>query len=161
INPKTGEPFLRLAAPHQKHHYHPTSTGRSVYAHADMNDPAIYGWIGRTPQTPYLPEDADLLEVKEDGTDVLIGDVNFRRIERKRLREDNAKASQAGDPTIQYAIGDWIAVSHHGRGIMTAAIASEFLRRTGFVNRGLFDNGKIVRGEKQVLTLLEWKHDQA
>lgn len=136
-----------------------------------------------------------LREVKENGMDVLIGDVNFRRSpfeevlneeERKRLQGDNAN-KQAGDPTIQYAVGDWLAASHHGRGIMTAAIgllmtawgiprmgvrhvvahtfagnigSNRVFEKNGFVNRGLFDNGKMVRGEKKVMTLLEWKHDQ-
>jgi RimJ/RimL family protein N-acetyltransferase len=78
---------------------------------------------------------------------------------------------------------DWLAVSHHGRGIMTAAIgllmtawgiprmgvhhvvahtfvgnigSNRVFEKNGFVNRGLFDNGKTVRGEKKVMTLLEW-----
>ncbi|KAG2345753.1 hypothetical protein BDR05DRAFT_960015 [Suillus weaverae] len=136
-----------------------------------------------------------LREAKENGMDVLIGDVNFRRSpfeevlneeERKRLQGDNPN-KQAGDPTIQYAVGDWLAASHHGRGIMTAAIgllmtawgiprmgvrhvvahtfagnigSNRVFEKNGFVNRGLFDNGKMVRGEKKVMTLLEWKHDQ-
>ncbi|KAG2042697.1 acyl-CoA N-acyltransferase [Suillus americanus] len=233
INPKTGEPFLRLAAPYQNIIITPPRQGDQSVLIQHLNDPAIYGWIERPP-IPYLPEHADfwiqlvkgesddtleylrkgaedfpngplqfvgaspvryLREVKEDGTDVLIGDVNFKRspfeevldeVERKRLQEDNAK-KQAGDPTIQYAIGDWLAASHHGRGIMTAAIgllmtawgiprmgvrhvvahtfagnigSNRVFEKNGFVNRGLFDNGKIVRGEKKVMTLLEWKLDE-
>ncbi|KAG1812946.1 uncharacterized protein BJ212DRAFT_1276184 [Suillus subaureus] len=232
INPKTGEPFLRLAAPHKNIILTPPRQGDQSVLIQHMNDPAIYGWMKRLP-TPYLPEHADfwiqfvkeesdttleylrksaedfpngplqfvgaspvrhLREVKEDGTDVLIGDVNFRRspfeevldeVERKRLQEDNAK-KQAGDPTIQYAIGDWLAVTHHGRGIMTAAVgllmtawgiprmgvrhvvvhtfagnigSNRVFEKNGFVNRGPSNNGIIVRGEKKVLTLLDWKYD--
>jgi RimJ/RimL family protein N-acetyltransferase len=29
--------------------------------------------------------------------------------------------------------------------------------KNGFANKGLFDNGKMVRGERKILTLLEWK----
>jgi RimJ/RimL family protein N-acetyltransferase len=232
INPKTGEPFLRLAAPHQNIILTPPRQGDQSVLIQHMNDPAIYGWMAKLPR-PYLPEHADfwiqfvkgesdatleylrksaedfpdgplqfvgaspvchLREVKEDGTDVFIGDINVRRsqfaevldeVERKRLQEDNAK-KQAGDPTIQYGIGDWLAASHHGRGIMTAAIglfltawgiprmgvrhvvvhtfaenvgSNRVFEKNGFVNRGLFDNGLTVRGEKKILTLLEWKHD--
>ncbi|KAG2042695.1 hypothetical protein BDR03DRAFT_944009 [Suillus americanus] len=234
INPKTGEPFLRLPAPHQNIIITPPRQGDQSVLIQHLNDPAIYGWMQTLP-VPYLPEHADfwiqfvkgesdaaleclrksakdfpngplqlvgaspvghLREVKEDGTDVFIGDVNFGRspfeevldeVERKRLQEDNAK-KQAGDPTIQHTIGDWLAASHHGRGIMTAAVgllmtawgiprmgvrhvvvhtfagnigSNRVFEKNGFVNKGLFDNGKIVRGEKKILTLLEWKHDQA
>lgn len=151
INPKTGEPFLRLGAPHQNIILTPPRQGDQSVLIQHMNDPTIYEWI-EGPPTPYLPEHADfwiqfvkgesdatleylrksakdfpngplqfvdanpvryLREVKENGTDVLIGDVNFRRSpfeevldegERKRLQEDNAR-KQAGDPTIQYAVG--------------------------------------------------------
>ena len=153
-----------------------------------------------------------LREVKEDGTDVLIGDVRFGRgpfeevldeVERKQMEEENAR-KQAGDPTIQFVVGgkwfsahmtadiqialscglDWLAASHHGRGIMTAAVgllmsawaiprmgarhvvattfagnigSNRVFEKNGFVNRGSFDNGKVVRGKKKILTLLEWK----
>lgn len=257
INPQTGEPFLRLAAPHQNIIITPPRQGDQFVTIQHINDPAIYRWI-ENPPIPYLPEHADswiqsvkeesdvtleylrksaeefpdgplqfvdtcpvrhIREVKEDGTDVLLGDVNFRRspfeevldeVERKQMQEDNAK-KQAGDPTIVYAIGgtlvlwtydgclsadefimfsfeiDWLAASHHGRGIMTAAIgllmtawgiprmgvrhvvahtfagnigSNRVFEKNGFVNRGLFDNGKIARGEKKIMTLLEWKHEQ-
>ncbi|KAG2051047.1 hypothetical protein BDR06DRAFT_998361 [Suillus hirtellus] len=233
INPQTGEPFLRLAAPHQNIIITPPRQGDQSVTIQHMNDPAIYRWL-ENPPIPYLPEHADswiqsvkkesdvtleylrksaeefpdgplhfvdacpvrhIREVKEDGTDVLLGDVNFRRspfeevldeVKRKQMQEDNAK-KQAGDPTIVYAIGDWLAASHHGRGIMTAAIgllvtawgiprmgvrhvvahtfagnigSNRVFEKNGFVNRGLFDNGKIARGERKIMTLLEWKHEQ-
>ncbi|KAG2128608.1 hypothetical protein DEU56DRAFT_758422 [Suillus clintonianus] len=234
VNPKTGEPFLRLPAPHQNIIITPPRQGDQSVLTQHMNDPAIYEWI-EGPPVPYLPEHADfwiqlvkdesdaaleylrkndeyfqngplqfvdvspvrhLREVKENGADVLIGDVNFRRspfeeildeVERKRLQRENAD-KQTGDSTIQYAVGDWLAASHHGKGIMTAAIgllmsawaiprmgachvvahtfagnigSNRVFEKNGFANRGLFDNGKTVRGEKKVLNLLEWKRDQA
>ncbi|KAG2128609.1 hypothetical protein DEU56DRAFT_915479 [Suillus clintonianus] len=233
VNPKTGEPFLRLPAPHQNIIITPPRQGDQSVLTQHMNDPAIYGWKV-SPPVPYLPEHADdriqlikeecdatleylrksqedfpngplqfvdvspvryLREVKENGEDVLLGEVSFKRspfeevldeVERKRLREENAK-KQAGDPTIQYAFGDWLATSHHGKGIMTAAVglllsawaiprmsarhvvahtfagnigSNRVFEKNGFVNRGLFDNGKTVRGERKKMTLLEWKHDQ-
>ncbi|KAG0709436.1 GNAT domain-containing protein [Suillus ampliporus] len=217
FNPKTGEPFLRLPAPHQNIILTPPREGDQAVLTHHMNDPAIYKWI-EGPPVPYLPEHAEfwvqlvkgqsdatlefvdvspvrhLREVKENGIDVLIGDLNLRRSpieevldeeDRKRLQEENEK-KQAGDPTIQYAVGDWLAVSHHGRGIMTAAIgllmsawaiprmgarhvvaytfagnigSNRVFEKNGFVNKGLFDNGKTARGEKKILTHLEWKQD--
>ncbi|KAG1812944.1 uncharacterized protein BJ212DRAFT_1518232 [Suillus subaureus] len=208
INPKTGEPFLRLPAPHQSIILTPPRQGRSEHAdfwiqfvkeESDATLEYLRKSAGDFPNGPLQFVGASpvrhIREVKEDGTDVLIGDVNFRRspfeevldeVERKRLQEDNAK-KQAGDPTIQYAIGDWLAASHHGRGIMTAAIgllmtawgiprmgvrhvvaytfagnigSNRVFEKNGFANRGLFDNGKTVRGEKKVMTLLEWKLDE-
>ncbi|OJA13094.1 hypothetical protein AZE42_09332 [Rhizopogon vesiculosus] len=168
VNPETGEPFLRLPAPHQSIIITPPREGDQSTLMQYFNDPAIFGWIDGSP-VPFLPEHADfwvpfvkgqsdaileylkkseeefpngplqfmddcpvrcLREVKENGTDVLIGDIAFRRgpfeevldgVERKQMQEENA-SKQAGDPTIQFAVGDWLATSHRGRGIMTAAL---------------------------------------
>jgi len=71
-----------------------------------------------------------LREVLPDGTDVFLGDVSVRRTsffhvideqEAARLTEEN-DARPVGDPEIVWAFGDYLAPSHHGRGIMTAAI---------------------------------------
>ncbi|KAJ6543559.1 GNAT domain-containing protein [Mycena vulgaris] len=69
-------------------------------------------------------------EVREDGTDVFIGDVGLARSrwsevldadERARLvAENNARA--AGDPAIVWHVGYYLAPSHHGRGLMTVAV---------------------------------------
>ncbi|KAG0709435.1 GNAT domain-containing protein [Suillus ampliporus] len=232
FNPKTGEPFLRLPAPHQNIILTPPREGDQAVLMHNMNDPAIHKWLERSP-VPYLPEHADswiqlvkgqsdatleylrkseedfpngplqfvdaspvryLREVEENGTDVFIGDLVLKKsefedvideVERKRLQEENAN-KQADDPTIKYAVGDWLAASHHGRGIMTAAVglfmsawaiprmgarhvvaytfagnigSNRVFEKNGFVNKGLFDNGKIVRGEKKMMTHLEWKQD--
>jgi len=73
-----------------------------------------------------------LREVKEDGTDVYLGDCTIDRWgwpeivdrdQRQRLTDGNV-ARKAGDPDILWGIGDYIASSHHGKGIMTAAVAA-------------------------------------
>jgi RimJ/RimL family protein N-acetyltransferase len=35
--------------------------------------------------------------------------------------------------------------------------SNRVLEKNGFVNRGSFDNGTVLRGEKKILTLFEWK----
>ncbi|KAK7690816.1 hypothetical protein QCA50_005916 [Cerrena zonata] len=68
--------------------------------------------------------------VKEDGTQVLVGNVGVGRCSFSYL-EDDQKAKQLaaenerrsiGDPEIVWALGDYLSVSYHGQGIMTAAI---------------------------------------
>ncbi|KAJ9250609.1 hypothetical protein DTO207G8_5986 [Paecilomyces variotii] len=63
--------------------------------------------------------------------DVLIGDVGIMRYpfyelperseQRKEAQERNAKL-EPGDEEIVWTIGDYLASSHHGRGIMTAVV---------------------------------------
>ncbi|OJA14980.1 hypothetical protein AZE42_12059, partial [Rhizopogon vesiculosus] len=230
VNPETGEPFLRLPAPHQSIIITPPREGDQSTLMQYLNDPAIFGWIDESP-VPFLPKHADLWvqfvkgqsdaileylrkseekfpngplqfvdacpvrhirEVKENGTDVLIGDFAFGRgsfeevldgVERKQMQEENAY-KKAGDPTIQFSVGFWLAASHRGRGITTAALgllmsvwaiprmgarhiaphtfagnigSDRVIEKNGFVNRGSIDNGTVVRGEKKILTLFEWK----
>ncbi|KAK0505772.1 hypothetical protein EDD18DRAFT_5226 [Armillaria luteobubalina] len=76
-------------------------------------------------------------EVKEDGTDVFIGDVAIIRctmmdlttsseIGREgmdRLLAENI-SRPAGDPKIVWTIGNYLSSSHHGRGIMTDIYAT-------------------------------------
>ncbi|KZT02496.1 uncharacterized protein LAESUDRAFT_730244 [Laetiporus sulphureus 93-53] len=67
-------------------------------------------------------------EVQEDGTDVFLGDICLRRCafqyeeldEQRRLSEENA-SREVGDPNLVWCVGDYLASSHHGRGIMSAA----------------------------------------
>ncbi|KAE9409170.1 acyl-CoA N-acyltransferase [Gymnopus androsaceus JB14] len=73
-------------------------------------------------------------EVKKDGTDVLIGDIELRRCEEMelagpkgvnwddapRLLEINNQR-KAGDPEIVWSVGYFLATSHAGQGIMTSA----------------------------------------
>ncbi|OCH96417.1 hypothetical protein OBBRIDRAFT_718357 [Obba rivulosa] len=72
-----------------------------------------------------------LREVREDGTDTFIGSADFRRCcfqgeepeTRERLQKENAEKA-VGDPSIVWCFGDYIASSHHGRGIMSAAVST-------------------------------------
>ncbi|KAK0481810.1 hypothetical protein IW261DRAFT_1583758 [Armillaria novae-zelandiae] len=76
-------------------------------------------------------------EVREDGTDVFIGDVAIIRCtmmdlttsseisqeEKDRLLVENI-SRPAGDPKIVWTIGNYLSSSHHGRGIMTDVYAT-------------------------------------
>ncbi|TCD65677.1 hypothetical protein EIP91_002304 [Steccherinum ochraceum] len=71
-------------------------------------------------------------EVQADGSQLLIGGVGVGRTsfsyleddeEAKRLALDNEKRA-TGDPNIVWEIGDYLAPTHHGRGIMTAVIGA-------------------------------------
>ncbi|KAI0669772.1 acyl-CoA N-acyltransferase [Trametes maxima] len=69
-------------------------------------------------------------EVREDGTDLLLGDVAIIRERWPDVEDKEVKTSLAtpnaekavGDPDIIWCIGDYLAPSHHGKGIMTAAV---------------------------------------
>ncbi|KAJ7230539.1 hypothetical protein GGX14DRAFT_529993 [Mycena pura] len=67
-----------------------------------------------------------------DGTEVYIGDVGLGRSpftevadrdERARLVAEN-EARKPGDPEIVWHVGYYLAPSHHGRGLMTAAVGT-------------------------------------
>jgi len=73
-----------------------------------------------------------LREVTESGEEIYVGDCSiglsrFFEIgdaqERERKLQENA-SKELGDPSIEWIFGDFLAPSHHGRGIMTAAVAS-------------------------------------
>ncbi|KIJ65536.1 hypothetical protein HYDPIDRAFT_88525 [Hydnomerulius pinastri MD-312] len=130
-------------------------------------------------------------EVLDDGTDVYIGDVGVSRglyedvfdpAERDKVVEEN-NSKTIGDPTIRWAFGDYLAPSHHGRGIMSIAVglilsswviprmgrnivvftfaenvgSERVFLKNGFVKEAIIDNGKVVRGEKKKLNHLVWK----
>ncbi|KAI0825005.1 acyl-CoA N-acyltransferase [Trametes gibbosa] len=71
-----------------------------------------------------------LREVLPDGTDILVGDIDILRegwpdVVDKAAKEILAKPNAdrpIGDPEIIWCIGDYMAPSHQGKGIMTAAI---------------------------------------
>ncbi|KAF9229044.1 hypothetical protein BS17DRAFT_688481 [Gyrodon lividus] len=132
-------------------------------------------------------------EVLPDGTDVYLGDIGINRAqleevldpeERKRAVEEN-NSKPVGDPSIVWTFGDYLAPSHHGRGIMTAAMTTilngwaiprmgvrimtgytfsenkgsqRVFEKSGFVWKRTLDNGKVVRGERKTLNYLEWRH---
>ncbi|KAG8712835.1 hypothetical protein FRC08_014023 [Ceratobasidium sp. 394] len=70
-------------------------------------------------------------EVAPDGTETFLGDMGLaREFFWNDIRDPEAKAARnninanlpPGDPEIIWNIGDYLRPSHHGRGIMTAAI---------------------------------------
>ncbi|KAI0686015.1 hypothetical protein BC835DRAFT_477629 [Cytidiella melzeri] len=71
-----------------------------------------------------------LREVREDGTELFLGDIGCARCaypdvvdaeEMARLAAGNNQLP-AGDKDIVWCIGDYLVASHHGRGIMSAAL---------------------------------------
>ncbi|EGN99512.1 hypothetical protein SERLA73DRAFT_179555 [Serpula lacrymans var. lacrymans S7.3] len=135
-------------------------------------------------------------EVKKDGTDVYIGDIGFRRClyedvldpkERKEVIAANDR-KEVGDPTICWSIGNYLAPSHHGRGIMSMAFglllgawaiprmkvrsmrgytfvgntgSVRVFEKNGYILKGIVDNGKVVRGEKKLLNVLYWNYQES
>ncbi|KAI1788791.1 acyl-CoA N-acyltransferase [Ganoderma leucocontextum] len=173
FNPTTGEPFLRLPAPHENVIITPPRMSDGPAIVANMSDPAIYVFL-EGPPFPYLPEHADqwltsitngtdaafvtlkhaieekpdeppillehppvriIREIREDGSDLFLGDIMFVRerypdMDDKELKETLLQRNAGrtlGDSEIVWCIGDFLASSHHGKGIMTAAIRT-FIR---------------------------------
>ncbi|EPQ60328.1 acetyltransferase, GNAT family [Gloeophyllum trabeum ATCC 11539] len=167
VNVETGEPYLRLPAPHQNVIITPIRFADEAAIVQYMNDPRVYENLSSIPQ-PYTRENAQewvkrvkarsdellqelkrsdehadrrakaldgcpvmtIREVQEDGQDIFIGDLSVLRSafvevadpeERARLSREN-KARAVGDPEIVFTMGDYLIPSHHGRGIMTAAV---------------------------------------
>ncbi|TDL25993.1 acyl-CoA N-acyltransferase [Rickenella mellea] len=72
-----------------------------------------------------------LREVREDGTDIFLGDIAIDRngkfdtsgdTEAEKELELANMARPVGDDEIVWSFGDYLSPSHHGKGIMTAAI---------------------------------------
>ncbi|KAF8445718.1 acyl-CoA N-acyltransferase [Boletus edulis BED1] len=131
-------------------------------------------------------------EVLPDGRDIYIGDIGLHRAlmeevldpdERKKaVATNNEKA--VGDPSTVWSFGDYLAPSHHGRGIMSAAMGTiinqwaiprmgvrcmvgytfsanegskRVFEKNGFEWKGTLDNGKLVRGEHKTINYLHWQ----
>lgn len=137
-----------------------------------------------------------LREVLPDGTDIYLGDIWIRRtqleevidaVEREKQVEIN-RSKPRGDPSIIWGFGNYLASSHHGRGIMSAAMrfilyswaiprmgvrrmagytfvgnigSVRVFEKSGFALKGILDNGKIVRGEHKRLNFLEWEASES
>jgi len=137
-------------------------------------------------------------EVKSDGTDVYIGDVGLMRCmhgelmglhgvnwENKDKLEAENDSLPIGNPSIIWSIGDFLAPSHHGQGIMTDAVGtvlhawaiprmgvrhmwvSAFTGNEGSVKVFLKNGFQLivthedhveVKGKRRGLHLLEWKY---
>ncbi|KAG8928394.1 hypothetical protein FRC02_006975 [Tulasnella sp. 418] len=87
-------------------------------------------------------------EGNETGEDIFLGDVMVARSkfveiaddeERERKAEENAKLED-GDENIVWTIGDFLAPSHHNRGIMSKAIEAvlDFAFRKEYMNAKRF-----------------------
>ncbi|KAJ6498445.1 acyl-CoA N-acyltransferase [Mycena vitilis] len=128
-----------------------------------------------------------------DGTDaVYLGNIGFKRYnwwevqapERDRLIAENS-SRQPEDPEIVWQVSDFLASSHHRRGIMTVALATllekwaiprmrvhhihisvfmsnsgsiRVFEKNGFVRVDTLENCIEIRCEKRSLHVLDWKH---
>ncbi|RDB29408.1 hypothetical protein Hypma_015951 [Hypsizygus marmoreus] len=237
VNPRTGEPFLRL----RKHKNVILTPPRSSDIPENiryLNDPHVNDMLSGPP-VPYLLEHAEawykvistpseetlaaieaardmpdlitvrhcpvrvIREVKEDGEDVFLGDIGLLRFDEGRLlapdglqADDEQKAKYVnanierpvGDPEIVWSIGDYLAPSHHGRGIMTDVLetllwdwavprmgvrricASAFegnhgsirvFERNGFTVTKTVENWAVVKGRMRNLHVVEWDYSTA
>ncbi|KAJ6453120.1 hypothetical protein C8R45DRAFT_847360, partial [Mycena sanguinolenta] len=149
----------------------------------------------RTSQALAVAENCPVRSIRElqpDGTDVYIGNITFKRCnwlevqgsERHRLMAEN-NARPTGDPEITWQVSDFLASSHHRRGIMTAALATvlkewaiprmrvhrlhvsvftgnngsvRVFEKNGFVLVKTLENCIEIRGEKRSLHILDWTH---
>ncbi|KAJ7184663.1 acyl-CoA N-acyltransferase [Mycena filopes] len=145
--------------------------------------------------TPLTVEDCpvrSIREVKADGTDVYIGNISFKRctwwdvqgVERDKLMEEN-KARPTGDPEIMWQVSDFLASSHHRRGIMTVVLTTvirewavprmgmrrmhvsvftgnngslRVFEKNGFVLVDTLEECIEIRGEKRSLHILDWEY---
>ncbi|KAF7353946.1 N-acetyltransferase domain-containing protein [Mycena venus] len=131
-------------------------------------------------------------ELKGDGTDVYIGNIAFKRCnwwevqgpERDRLMAENI-VRPTGDTGIIWQVSDFLASSHHRRGIMTVVLRTvldkwaiprmcmrhlhvsvftgnngsvRVFEKNGFVLVDTIENCIEIRGEKRSLHVLDWKH---
>lgn len=163
-NPHTGEPFIRLASPHDNLVLTPPRLSDAAALHAMMQDPRVYKTLAGPPY-PYRESDATawlalitqqaadalrewhagggaqpasacpvryIREVRADGTDVFLGDIDVHRCAYPDVQDAAAQARLAaqnaarapGDPAIEWCIGDCLVAEYHGRGIMSAALAA-------------------------------------
>ncbi|KAF8808010.1 acyl-CoA N-acyltransferase [Phlegmacium glaucopus] len=94
----------------------------------DAKDEPTLKFVNRCPVT-------FLREVKEDGTDIFIGSIDMTTCvhgelmgpdgvdwENKEKREKENNSLELGDPRKIWCFGDYLASSHHRRGIMTDAV---------------------------------------
>ncbi|KAF4573300.1 hypothetical protein EYR40_003619 [Pleurotus pulmonarius] len=137
---------------------------------------------------------SSLREISDDGTDTFIGSVTLDRwgyplitdAEKKsQLVKENFQRP-AGDPDIMWTIGDYLASSYHGRGIMTDALDTlvhdwaiprmkarqitvtafkgnigsvRVFEKLGFTLRETVDDFKDVKGRIRGFHVLEWTVD--
>ncbi|KDR85589.1 hypothetical protein GALMADRAFT_373037 [Galerina marginata CBS 339.88] len=139
---------------------------------------------------------SSIREVQEDGSEKFIGDIRVGRCsygelmktdtidwDSKEKNEAENEGKQLGDPTILWSLGNFLAPSHHGRGIMTDvldtvlhdwAVSRMGVRRllvgifdgnagsvrvfekNGFRSLRVVNGYREVRGEIRDLEVMEW-----
>lgn len=145
-------------------------------------------------------------EVQSDGSDLLIGHISihasesrskeFRQGEGNKIidgpSESEEVKKQEREPeqastVVEWTIGDWLAPSHHGQGIMSDTVdtlihdwaiprmkvqriaVAAFLgnpgsvrvfEKNGFRTRSVVEDAVEVRGKRRGLHILEWEVDQ-
>jgi len=140
-------PFLRLPKPLDKIIVTPPRLSDIDTIVKYLNDPRIYKSLDGVHHPDIIWEqikqsDSDgrrvfdgcpvrsIREVNEDGSQTFLGDCGISRwgyhdvidkVEREKLAKENQER-EVGDPQIIWMIGDYIAASHHGRGIMSAVL---------------------------------------
>jgi len=121
----SGPPF-----PHEAHHAEEFT--RQIKEEAERIYADIRPRLEDPTSTLFAPGSPvrSIREVQPDGTQLFIGDIGIQRNsfieiedeeERAKLVEEN-NAKPVGDPTIQWCFGDFLAPSHHNKGIMSSAI---------------------------------------
>ncbi|KAJ7642863.1 acyl-CoA N-acyltransferase [Mycena rosella] len=135
---------------------------------------------------------SSIREVLPDGTEVYIGSIRVKRCnwwevqgaQRVRLMEQNAGRA-TGDPETVWQVSDYVASSHHRRGIMTAVLRTfldqwaiprmgvrhlhvsvftgnegsvRVFEKTGFVLVDTLENCIEIRGEMRGLHVMDWHH---
>ncbi|KAJ7028543.1 acyl-CoA N-acyltransferase [Mycena alexandri] len=150
VNPKTGEPFLRLIS-HKNIILTPARLDDGPAMITYFNDERVYQWLRKNAewslkqakqrQDEWLAEleaarDDPILkvvdfcpvgsirEVQEDGTEIFIGDIKIGLAQHPWELEGTGRLEQGmprSDPDI-WTFGNYLAPSHHGRGIMSDVI---------------------------------------
>ncbi|KAJ7455930.1 acyl-CoA N-acyltransferase [Mycena galericulata] len=226
VNPKTGEPFLRLTS-HKNIILTPPRLSDGPAMIPLLNDERVYHWLS-SPPFPYLPEHADwwlnqakqksdfllaeleaaredpepkivdacpvssIREVKEDGTEIFLGSIDISLAEQPWELEGTDRYSQRSarrdpdNPDI-WTLGDYLAPSHHGQGIMSDAFQTllhkwgiprmgvrrmvvttlagntgsvRVFEKNGFKFRKTIDEAIDVRGTMRGVHVLEWTLDK-
>ncbi|KAJ3575239.1 hypothetical protein NP233_g1228 [Leucocoprinus birnbaumii] len=134
-----------------------------------------------------------LREIQEDGTEQYIGDIGCKRCPEVELLGNPKLSSEvnsslpAGHPNIVWSFGDWLAASHHGKGIMTDAVdtmiqdlaqpllgathftamiysgnegSSKVFLKNGFAHVRCVKNHRVVRGFSRDVDVYELRLDR-